>query len=165
MGIQSRGGSETNWFPFLPLHWESVLHGLGLLQAKMKVFPQYRKKQQIIFHSSFCCSMHPVSPKIMGVEPPAPSDQNSFLRDFLDNLSAFLKLVQLDLFLWMLWLLWLSRQWLAYVNGAFKFFFLCVKCFTTSFPMSYKLHKWHPGGPWSFLTGMNEASLSFWDQY
>lgn len=50
--------------------------------------------------------MYQVPLKIMGVKPPSSNDQmindqNCFLRGHLDILSAFLKLVQLDLFLWM----------------------------------------------------------------
>lgn len=59
---------------------------------------------------------------------------------------------------------WLSRRWLTGLSGVFGIFF-CGKCFTTSFLMSYEPQKQHPGGPRSFITRVNEASLSFWDQY
>lgn len=55
---------------------------------------------------------------------------------------------------------WLSRRWLTGLSGVFGIFF-CGKCFTTSFLMSYEPQKRHPGGPWSFITRVNEASLSF----
>lgn len=105
--------------------------------------------------------MHQVSSKIMGVEP-HPSSNQCFLRGCLDNLSAFLSLVQLDLFLCMFIhsLHWLPRWWLADVNGVLRIIF-CGKCFTTSFPMSYKLQQWHPGGPHSFITGFMKHHSAF----
>lgn len=140
-------------------------------EYEVKESPLLKKKYNIWqLDTKFCCLIYRVPLKIMGVKPLSSNDQMISDAKLFPTRSprypvCFPKAsaagpVSLNGHS----LHWLSRRWLTGLSGVFGIFF-CGKCFTTSFLMSYEPQKRHPGGPWSFITRVNEASLSFWDQY